>query len=447
MQKNRLSYSLILFGIVICTLLILSFIPEITVGDFKFKKVNLLADIQPDPPKLLPKKKSSKKNITKNNLCKPGMTCLEDYSKDKRALHYFFNSLKDSRKRPVRIAFFGDSFIEGDILSASFRDTLQSIFGGRGVGYVPMATEVAQFRTSIQHTFKNWETFSIVGKKSEWSPLCTPGFCFIPLEDNEAEYRPAKKKKPIPFKTIRVFYSNPLKATLDYTVNDSLTYTTELKSSDVLEQTKLNKKNIQSIKLRFNNYDSLKVYGLSFEEPTGVYVDNLAMRGNSGVGLYTISPEMNKQFNAFQNYKLIILQYGLNVVTENDTLGYDWYVDKMVRTVNRLKDNFPKSSILLISVSDRSSNQNGKFRTIPFIPMMRDAQREIAQECGIAFWDLFAAMGGENSMVKFVNAVPSLAAKDHTHLTFKGGNKLAKQLVKVILFERERYAKKKKIHP
>ena len=78
---------------------------------------------------------------------------------------------------------------------------------------------------------------------------------------------------------------------------------------------------------------------------------------------------------------------------------------------------------------------------------MRDAQREIAQRCEIAFWDMFSAMGGENSMVKFVNSTPPLAAKDYTHLTFRGGKKIARHLVETILFERERYAKKKKKRP
>lgn len=451
MLKNKLSYSFTLFMVVISMLLLMTLIPELKIGEHTFKKINLLADIQPDPPKVASKKtrtgkKILKKNVRKNNSCKPGITCLEDYSKDKQALRYFFNALTQTRRKPVRVAFFGDSFIEGDILSSSLRDTLQSMFGGKGVGYVPIASEVAQFRTSIQHTFTNWDIFSIVGKKNEWNPPGTPGYCFVPLEDNEVEYRPAKKQST-PFKNVRLFYSNPLKATLNYIINDSIPHSIELTSSENLEQTKLNTELVQSIRLQFNDTDSLKVYGVSFEERTGVYVDNLAMRGNSGMGFLQISTDMNVQFNELQDYKLIILQYGLNVVTEHDTLGYDGYINKMVKVVNRLKKDFPEASLLLISVSDRSSNQNGKFKTIPYIPLMRDAQREIAQTCEIAFWDLYSAMGGENSMLKFVNAMPPLAAKDYTHLTFRGGKKIAKQMADAILFEREQYAKKKKTRP
>ncbi|MFQ8804906.1 MAG: hypothetical protein ACLR8Y_07075 [Alistipes indistinctus] len=37
--------------------------------------------------------------------------------------------------RPVRIAVLGDSFIEGDIITADLREQLQNLCGGRGVGF------------------------------------------------------------------------------------------------------------------------------------------------------------------------------------------------------------------------------------------------------------------------------------------------------------------------
>ena len=63
----------------------------------------------------------------------------------------------------------------------------------------------------------------------------------------------------------------------------------------------------------------------------------------------------------------------------------------------------------------------------------------------IAFWDVFAAMGGENSMVKFVAANPPLASKDYTHLTYRGGRKLAKKLAEALLYDRIKHDKTKNI--
>jgi lysophospholipase L1-like esterase len=164
------------------------------------------------------------------------------------------------------------------------------------------------------------------------------------------------------------------------------------------------------------------------------------------MGLFQVEPRDLHQFNRFQNYKLIILQYGLNVVTEDDTTGYDWYSEKMVRVINRLKEVFPESSILLTSVSDRAYNENGKFVTIPNILVMREAQRAAAQKTKIAFWDLFSAMGGENSIVKYAEAKPPLAGKDYTHLNFSGGRKLSKKLADALLYERSKLNAPKKAH-
>ena len=37
---------------------------------------------------------------------------------------------------------------------------------------------------------------------------------------------------------------------------------------------------------------------------------------------------------------------------------------------------------------------------------------------GVPFWNVFGAMGGENSMVRFVEL--NWASKDYTHLSFRG---------------------------
>jgi lysophospholipase L1-like esterase len=111
----------------------------------------------------------------------------------------------------------------------------------------------------------------------------------------------------------------------------------------------------------------------------------------------------------------------------------------MVEVVNRLKKCFPKSSFLLLSVADRSTNKNGRLETMKAIPAMRNAQRMIAKKTKIAFWDMYQAMGGENSMVKFAHSRPPLAAKDYTHLTFAGGERLAKELAKSLFFEVEKF--------
>ena len=82
---------------------------------------------------------------------------------------------------------------------------------------------------------------------------------------------------------------------------------------------------------------------------------------------------------------------------------------------------------------------------MPTIPVMIEAQRKIAKNAGVAFWDLFNAIGGKNTIIKFVNNSPALANKDYTHLTFKGGEKVAEIFSKTFLYEYKKYYDKKNI--
>ena len=72
---------------------------------------------------------------------------VEDYSLGHIGLRHFFSAIKQGETlgRPVRVAFLGDSFIEGDILVADLRAALQQVFGGEGVGFVPVNSVAAKF--------------------------------------------------------------------------------------------------------------------------------------------------------------------------------------------------------------------------------------------------------------------------------------------------------------
>jgi len=456
MKDNRLHYSFALCLLVLVSLMLLWYLPDFSIGSWKFKRVDLLADIRPEQPADIDTMqarvgvgsdsvRAKVDSVARVALtgCKPGITCIEDYSGDSTALLPFLKALhelKGDGKKPVRIAMYGDSFIEGDVFCGSLRDTLQTLLGGRGVGYVPITSEVAGFRNTIKHQFGHWRTFSLISRKDSTvtAEIGPAGFCFLPQTDAWVEYRPSKQRYLREFSIIKLYYKNRGKAVLHYTVNDSTQDSVALKTSEHLREWKYYRGKANAIKFQFAHADSLQLYGASFEDAGGVYVDNFSLRGNSGIVLHNIADEMYQEFNQYRDYKLVILQYGLNVVRE-DSLNYTWYAERMIRVVNKIKRVFPKASIVLLSVSDRSTNTSGTFRTMRAIPAMRNAQRYIAQQTGVAFWDLYEAMGGENSMVSFAEGKPVMAARDYTHLNFKGGRKISQRLVNSLLYELEKY--------
>jgi hypothetical protein len=52
------------------------------------------------------------------------------------------------------------------------------------------------------------------------------------------------------------------------------------------------------------------------EDTTGVVVDNYSLRGNSGLILEQMDPSRCEALNVIRKYDLIVLQYGLNVVSD-----------------------------------------------------------------------------------------------------------------------------------
>ena len=82
-------------------------------------------------------------------------------------------------------------------------------------------------------------------------------------------------------------------------------------------------------------------------------------------------------------------------------------------------------------------------KTMPGIKHLIRYQQYIAAKAGIAFWNLYEAMGGEGSIEKMVHATPPQANLDYTHINFKGGKHLAKILYETLLYDKEQYDKRR----
>ena len=75
--------------------------------------------------------------------------------------------------------------------------------------------------------------------------------------------------------------------------------------------------------------------------------------------------------------------------------------------------------------SGMSTVVNGKRQTYPKLSAVVDSLRTGALECGAAYWDIYGVMGGENSMVRWVQSKPALAGLDYVHFTQAGARRVA----------------------
>lgn len=381
-------------------------------------------------------------------------------------------SLRRSRHtQKLRIAYYSDSTIEGDLITAYLRHELQSVYGGKGVGMMPITSIVAGFRQTIRHSFsKNWESISFMTPGKSEVSLGITGFCFVPrpyyytqskveeevavdslgfidsLRVEEANYKQTKlfvdydpwvEYKAVDiaggagfFESIRLYYSHAGEDSKVYVAYDGgQRRSFWLNAGEDLQTLDLSAGNpIKSIKLEFPKNDPLHVYGVSFDEPRGVYVDNYPIRGFSGMFFSRIHSGILGEFQKRLKYDLLVLQYGENVSNKN-TRDYTYYRKAMQRTIEHIQNAMPDTPILLISAHDRSIKDASGYRTSPDIPILVKAQADLANDTNSAFFNLFEAMGGYNSMIGYVNQKPALANTDYTHFTRRGADKVAQMLL------------------
>ena len=170
------------------------------------------------------------------------------------------------------------------------------------------------------------------------------------------------------------------------------------------------------------------VYGVSLETPTGVIVDNIPMRGCSGNIFTKIDSTQLSDFYRETNTRLIILQFGGNMIpqTENPSTISGYVRSTLRQQIRYIRACAPQASILFIGPSDMSTRIDGEMTTYPLVPYMDKLLKKMAAEEQIAYWSMYDAMGGKNSMVHWVEV--GLAGSDYVHFTHAGANKIGKQL-------------------
>ena len=363
-------------------------------------------------------------------------TNIEDFTLERTGLRRFFAALNNINNlgRPVRIAFVGDSFIEGDILVADFRAKMQEQFGGKGVGFIPITSNVSQFRPTIKQSANGWKTYSIIKNRNRKYVLS--GLQFEPEADNASVNLQTVNMYPglEEVSSLKFIYSKNKDSDLLLKSNtDTALY--ELPPTENITQYEI-KSNFTKGTLQLKNARGLNAIGIALEDNYGVIVDNFALRGNSGIIMSELDRESCRELQHIRPYDLIVLQYGLNVASDS-IREYGWYRNIMVSVIEHVQDCFPGADILILGVSDRSHRAAGTYKTMPAVLSLLRAQRQTAIRAEVTFWSTFAAMGGHNSMVKYVNS--NWASKDYTHLSFRGGREVAKALYDAIINEKNTY--------
>jgi lysophospholipase L1-like esterase len=353
-----------------------------------------------------------------------GQVIIEDYSQTGNGLAHVKQALAHCTDRTVRIAVIGDSYIEGDIFTMHIRQELQNLYGGAGVGYVPLASEVSGFRTSIRESSKGWTIHDMRKKDSKkYKPLS--GEYFTTDGTASVKYTGTSKiKHADSWNSVKFLYITPTDGTVTIATDAGEQSYAVSASADVqcIEVSGLT--TTTTISTDIAGFTSLGAY---VNNTNGIALDNMSLRGNSGISHRTLDEQLATQMRKYINYDLIILEYGINALSSQQT-DYTAYGKIMQQVVAQVRKCYPNADILLLGIGDRGQKLGGEVQSLPTSQAMVDAQRNAAKASGCLFWDTREAMGGTNAAIAWREQ--GLINADYIHLNAKGGATLADTFIK-----------------
>ena len=319
----------------------------------------------------------------------------------------FYASLSESGSKVVRVLHYGDSQIEEDRMSQQIREALQSRYGGRGCGLMPLAQTIPN-KTVKQQLRMNGRfiqaaqgprRYLVYGLKRDQRNDGLYGVMGQVTMMNDSLVKGSEELTAV---------CTPLIPTAAYT-RWRVFADTSVHYSFAGDTVSLSGRGA--------------VYGLSQESETGVIVDNIPMRGCLGLVFTKIDKTQLETFYREQNVRLIIMQFGGNAIPFNENPGTISGIVKGLRQqVQYVRECAPEASILFIGPSDMMRQVDGEWESYPMVPYMDRLLRKMALEENIAYFSLFRWMGGTGSMQRWKEI--GLAGEDGVHF-YRGGARKA----------------------
>lgn len=391
-----------------------------------------------------------------------GVVKLEFGDKGNAVLASAFKKLASlaSSKSTMHIFHYGDSQIEGDRMTSYIRYRLQGKFGGNGPGMIPAIDEYRSmsFKQNRSEQWKRYIAFADVPKGLKHKKFgsmvsfarFTPYYedslineqavteAWMEILPSKSAYGNAKN-----YNRVRMYYGN-CKSRVDLQVynNGELIHEDTLISDGNYHVFELAFSETPNLKYVFKGKMSPDIYSFALEGNYGVQVNNVAMRGSSGTFFGKVDQGLMQRMYNELNADLFIMQFGGNPVpyleSEKEADEIAGYFKSQLYTIKKLR---PDACIIVIGPSDMATLQNGEMLTYPILPYWVKKMKQATKEAGAAYWDLYEAMGGKNTMAYWVEQ--GWAVDDYTHFSPEGAKVVSEMFYEAFLLEYQNYMKEK----
>ncbi len=371
--------------------------------------------------------------ITHHNL-----SCPTQFLKQLTQLHKQLQTTSETNKN-IRILHFGDSQIEGDRITSHLREAFQKRYGGSGPGLTTIYDPQRINPSVWLDNEGEWHINRIYNQKRQL-PDKTYGLLgqTASLKANSSgvfKIRASRwaEQHASHYQKVRLFIaphtdSVQIKATIKTTevINDTLTPSKAL--------TEINWEFEQlspSLKFEMRSTGDIHILGCALDSINGVSVDNIALRGQSSPLLHQTNGVLFQAMCEHLDIGMVIIQFGTNVIP-TIAPNYHFYKVQLAKQFDLLKAYIPNVPVVVIGISDAAYKNNGQIVPYTHLNRINNAQKAIALQYNFGYYDLYSAMGGKGSIIKWSQKSPPWALTDYIHLSRRGGQEVANQFIKAL---------------
>lgn len=350
------------------------------------------------------------------------------------ALDYFYRSLTDADEGQagamVRVLHLGDSTLGLDGIPHAIRKRMQQRFGDGGAGLVLLKRYSPSYKpASVKFNGGDAWTHCYIAYQCRSDGRYGIGGLIVSASSGAStSIATLAGDQPVgtSFSRAEVWYAaSPIGGTIAVEIDGKLAQAIDSKAADAMVdrwETLEVDPGPHSVKISAAGNGKSRVYGVVLEtDGPGVVWDSTSMIGAFTKRLLAWDREHIAAQIGHRDPALIVFTYGGNDLRRivAGTLDEDTYVQEAGAVLELIRAGKPEASCLVTSVIDhgRSGTYDVKAE---HVAIMVAAQRRLALEQGCAFFDTWNAMGGPNSIRKWLSANPKLAEPDLKHLNHRG---------------------------
>ena len=362
----------------------------------------------------------------------PGQAAAAAFVDDGGALDSFYALLwalqQHTAPQVVTVLHYGDSPTTADLITGDVRALLQQRFGDAGHGFNLGAKPWAWYgHRDVDMSDKGWASSqkdaTPVGRlKPAVYGLGGAGFV------GGVGAQPVYTVRDAAQTAVMIEFLGSA-GVLTVAANNSVLASIDTNGSGPMTRTVLLPPATRTVKLDVVS-GTVKLSGVDFRRgDNGILYDSLGLNGaTTTVVSRTFDPVAWSAELQAARPALIILNYGTN---ESQFGGLVDTLDKELRlAIDKTHAAAPGVPILIMSPMDRGEgNATSGIHTNPLIPKIVAIQQHVAAETHCAFFNTYAAMGGDGTMARWYAARPRLITADLIHPTPQGAEYVAQLFV------------------